>query len=74
MKHQLLVLVCDFCGSEGDPVETREIVDHQGHRRIVEACPKCWESKTRSIMRVARSPRRKRRKSSTTRPRLTAVS
>lgn len=73
MKHQVLVLVCDFCKVEGDPVATREIVDHEGRRRIVEACPRCWEKQTRGIVKQARSPRRRRRKA-TTRPRLTAVS
>lgn len=64
MKHQVVVLVCDFCSTEGDSVVTQEIVDHQGQRRIVEACPVCWERKTRDIVKRARSPRRRRRKAS----------
>lgn len=72
MQHRVLVLVCDFCKHEGEGVETREIVDHQGRRRIVEACARCWERQTRGIMKRARSPRRRRRKAGGTR--LQAVS
>ncbi len=73
MQHTLIVLVCDFCQHEGEGVTTREIVDHEGRRRIIEACSRCWEKQTREIVRRARSPRRRRRKAGTAR-RLTAVS
>lgn len=58
MKHSVVVLVCDFCKTEGDAVDT-----HQIDGKVVEVCAKCWHQRRASdIVKRARSPRRQQRR------------
>ena len=54
------VMVCDYCGKEGDDVVTQEVTMKPEGALEVEACEKCWHLKTAQIRKKARRLKRQR--------------
>lgn len=53
-------MVCDYCGREGEEVETQEVTMKPDHSLEVEACASCWSTKTAQIRKKARRLKRQR--------------